>query len=351
MRPFATVALALALAAPAMADASPPPPLKGALAAPALWDNYKRAFISPGGRVIDNANGDVSHSEGQGYGMLLAVAADDPATFERLWGWTRAQLMLRDDGLAAWRWQPGATPHVADRNNATDGDLLIAWALAEAGDAWAKPLYATAGLRLARAVADHALVDTRFGRALRPGTAGFDAADRADGPVVNLSYWVFPALRRLDDLAPDRGFAAVADTGLHLAGKARFGPSRLPSDWLSLAGTAPAPARGFPATFGYDAIRVPLYLAWGGHGTAGALKPFADAFADAVPAVVDVSSGKALEPLGDSGYRAVAALTRCALGGTPLPAEFREPGVDRYYPSTLRALVLVAAHQTLPKCS
>ena len=99
---------------------------------------------------------------------------------------------------------------------------------------------------------------------------------------------------------------------------------------------------------------MPLYLAWGGHGTAETLKPFADAFADAtgaVPAVVDVSTGKRVEPLGDSGYRAVAALTRCALGGTPLPAEFRDPGVDRYYPSTLRALVLIAAHQTFPKCS
>jgi len=40
----------------------------------------------------------ISHSEGQGYGMLLAVAADDRPTFDLLWGWTRAQLMLRNDG-------------------------------------------------------------------------------------------------------------------------------------------------------------------------------------------------------------------------------------------------------------
>ncbi len=347
------LALTLALGAPALADAPAAPPLRGALASPALWDNYKRTFISPGGRVIDNANGDVSHSEGQGYGMLLAVAADDPATFERVWAWTRAQLLLRDDGLAAWRWQPDATPHVPDRNNASDGDVLIAWALAEAGDAWAKAAYATAALRMIRAIADHDLEDTPFGPALRPGTAGFGAADRPDGPVVNLSYWIYPALKRFDDLAPDRDFAAVAETGLRLMAQARFGPARLPSDWVSLAGTAPAPAAGFPATFGYDAIRVPLYLAWAGHATAATLAPFAAVFADTtgtVPAVVDVATGKPLEPLGDSGYRAVAALTRCALGGPALPAEFHAAAVDRYYPTTLRALVLIAAHQTLPRC-
>jgi Endoglucanase Y len=58
---------------------------------------YKALFID-GGRVIDTGNGDVSHSEGQGYGMLFAIAADDKATFDALWQWTKSTLM-RKDGL------------------------------------------------------------------------------------------------------------------------------------------------------------------------------------------------------------------------------------------------------------
>ncbi len=342
-------ALAAVLLGLAPAGAETAAPLKGALASPALWANYKRAFVSPGGRVIDNANGDVSHSEGQGYGMLLAVAADDPATFARLWDWTRSQLMLRPDGLAAWRWQPDATPHVTDRNNAADGDVLIAWALLEAGEAWNSPAYGTAALRMVRALAARDVVDTALGPALLPGATGFGAGERPDGPVVNPSYWVFPALARFAALAPERGFDAVAATGLRLLEAARFGPARLPSDWVSLAGPAPAPAKGFPQTFGYDAIRVPLYLAWGGRGTAEALAPFEAAFASG-PHVVEVATGRALAPLDDGGYRAVAALTRCALHGTALPPETGEPTVDRYYPTTLRALVLVAAHRSFPAC-
>lgn len=334
------------LGSPAMAA----PRLEGSLNNPALWQAYRDAFISPGGRVIDNANGNISHSEGQGYGMLLAVSAGDRDTFETLWTWTRSQLMLRDDGLAAWRWDPAATPHVADRNNASDGDILIAWALAEAGTAWSQPAYRMAALQMIRAIADHDLVTTSFGLALKPGSAGFDKGDRADGPVINLSYWVFPALVRFAELAPERPFSAVIATGLKLAGAARFGPQRLPSDWISLAAAAPAPAKGFPPTFGYDAIRIPLYLAWSGLGTTDALGPYAAAFKDpnVPPQRVDVTTGTVLEPFVDSGYLAVAALIRCPRGGLPEP--LRSAVVDRYYPTTLRTFALIAARQSTRVC-
>ena len=150
------------------------------------WRTYQSKFISPEGRVIDDANGGISHSEGQGYGMLIAVRAGDRAGFDRLWTWTRANLELRGDYLAAWRWDPAHDPHVADRNSATDGDLLIAWALSEAGAKW-DPAYAAA----ARSI----------GPLLLPGAQGFGPSERPDGPVVNLSYWIFPALDRLASIS------------------------------------------------------------------------------------------------------------------------------------------------------
>src|ERR1700756_734025 len=64
------------------------------------WHTFQSKFISPEGRVMDDANGGISHSEGQGYAMLMAVRAGDRAAFDRLWTWTRANLELRGDNLA-----------------------------------------------------------------------------------------------------------------------------------------------------------------------------------------------------------------------------------------------------------
>ncbi len=35
------------------------------------WERYKARFMMPDGRIIDTANGNVSHTEGQGFAMLL----------------------------------------------------------------------------------------------------------------------------------------------------------------------------------------------------------------------------------------------------------------------------------------
>jgi endoglucanase len=53
------------------------------------WRIYADRFITADGRVVDNANGNVSHSEGQGYAMLLAERLDDRDTFAKIWLWTK----------------------------------------------------------------------------------------------------------------------------------------------------------------------------------------------------------------------------------------------------------------------
>ena len=68
------------------------------------WRQYKDRFVTSEGRVVDNANGGISHSEGQGYAMLIAERLDDRPTFEAIWQWTQSNLLIRGDGLAAWRW-------------------------------------------------------------------------------------------------------------------------------------------------------------------------------------------------------------------------------------------------------
>ncbi|MEK1875668.1 MAG: glycosyl hydrolase family 8, partial [Rhizobium altiplani] len=125
----------------AVAAVCQPAQARGPGISPEAWGAYKAKFLDASGRIVDDGNGNISHSEGQGYGLLLAYLANNPADFEQIWYFTRTELLLRDDGLAAWRWDPAVTPHVTDSNNASDGDLLIAYALALAGSAWNKTDY------------------------------------------------------------------------------------------------------------------------------------------------------------------------------------------------------------------
>ncbi len=97
----------------------------GATASPWLedaWAQYKAKFVIDG-RVVDNVNR-ITHSEGQGYAMLIAVRASDRTTFDQIWRWTQRELYVRSDGLASWKWEEAAKPHVTDPNNATDGAIL-----------------------------------------------------------------------------------------------------------------------------------------------------------------------------------------------------------------------------------
>ena len=341
------VALAMALgwlaaAAPAAAEPS----------AEALWTAYKARFIAPEGRLVDDSQQSVSHSEGQGYAMLLAAFSGDRETFDRLWAWTRANLDVRPDGLAAWRWRPGDSPHALDKNNATDGDLLIAWALAAGAEQWSDGGLRKLAAKRARTIAGELTYASAFGLALSPGAAGFGASDGEDGPVVNLSYWVFPAFDALAGVAPDVDWNALRLSGLALTDAAKFGPRRLPADWISLK-YGVQPAASFPKRFGYDALRMPLYLAWGAPMERSRLRGLVEAWEEGKEgpvAVVDLDSGKAVSPLRDSGYRAVAALARCAAYDVKFPDDLRWVNFDSYYSATLHMLSLTALRQRFPQC-
>ena len=90
--------------------------------------------------------------------------------------WTETELLIRDDGLAAWRWEPDADPHVTDPNNATDGDILIAWALVEAAERFGETAYRAPAGRIADAIFDN-VVETE-----RLRSASFSPAPPAFAP-------------------------------------------------------------------------------------------------------------------------------------------------------------------------
>lgn len=229
------------------------------------WDCFKARFLTAEGRIRDTGNQDISHSEGQAWGLLLAAQAGDETAFTSILRWTHANLGIRPDHLLAWRYRPGARGGVDDLNNATDGDLYHAYALLVAHRRWPDRGH----LNMARLISDDIIrlnvrrVGPRL--VLLPGAVGFESAGHVE---VNPSYYAFKVLDALAEAFPGRCWAELASQGDALLREARFGAFGLPPDWLRISRLdgALTPVAGRGERFGYDAIRVPLNLAWAGRG-------------------------------------------------------------------------------------
>lgn len=301
---------------PPPAAPMPPPLPRAALGEEdrAEWAAFRTRFITPEGRVVDTANGHASHSEGQGWGLLFAAAFDDRATFDRLHAWTRRWLRRPSDSLHAWRYKPMDPNPVSDTNNATDGDLFIAGALARAARQWDRPDLAAQAAAIGRDVLRSLVRQAGHRTVLLPGAHGFE---KDGGVIVNPSYYAFSVLPDVAAVAPSPTWARLQADGLALLAEGRFGPWGLPPDWLRVDRRSGelSVAQGWPARFSYDAIRIPLHLAWARLEVPG----FQDAFArywraprSFPPAWADLRTGQVAEYPAEAGTRAVAQL---ALGG------------------------------------
>lgn len=270
------------------------------------WERYRERFILPEGRVLDTGNGGISHSEGQGFALLLATHAGDRPTFERVWTWTKTHLQKRSDRLFSWKWTPETG--ISDPNNATDGDLLISWALLRASERWQTPAWRDEALAIADDTLKLLYRETDEHTYLLPGAYGFS---HPNGDVLNPSYWVFPAYAAIKSASGRSEWQKLYDSALHVLGVAAFGPWQLPPDWLKLS-RPPVPAPNFPARFGYDAVRVPLYLMWAGEEKP--LVPFKrywQSFSGRPvwPAWIDLDRPQAASYHAPSGMRAIARAT------------------------------------------
>lgn len=307
------------------------------------WDVFKQGFLERDGRIVDTGQNRISHSEGQGFAMLFAVHYRDRATFDALWQWTQKNLQVRDDALIAWRWEPSRG--VTDRNNAADGDILVAWALLRAAEAWRHPEYATAGTRIAHEVRKKLLRRVPHGLVLVPGLEGFQ---KADGLTINLSYWVFPALPELARADPAPEWEDLAKSGIAILRYSYFGRWRLPPDWLRL-GELVTPGGPPPERFSYDAVRIPIYLLWSRRETDALMKPYRDFWghfegARDLPAWTNLKDDSVDTHGAGQGVRAIAQV----VAEHPRARADRLPALERgqsYYSSVLLLLAKLALRE------
>jgi endo-1,4-beta-D-glucanase Y len=320
-----------------------------------VWEAWKSSYLQSDGRVVDGLQHNASHSEGQGYGAVLATEFDDHDAFRRIFDWTEARLSVRGDGLLAWRYLPGESNPVPDANNASDGDLFYAWALVRAARKFNNQSYLTRAIRTARALSETCIVPSLSnpGESLfLPAAQGFVHEDRI---VFNPSY-VMPLAMR--EVAAATGVTDLALTAQNaealLLRLAQNGPV---PDWVQVTANGIGTAPDFSANAGYEAMRVPLYLVWSGlnrHPAVSQMQRVYDRTVQAgvpVPTILEPTSGVVLEASNDPGYRALAALVSCAgsagqVGSLMPPFDPTQP----YYPATLQMFAMIAANQVTPEC-
>jgi endoglucanase len=311
------------------------------------WSAYQQAFVAVDGRVMDPSQNAISHSEGQGYGLLLALMKDDRPAFDRILKWTVDNLQVRRDALLAWSWgrRPNGRWNVIDYNNASDGDILIAFALLKAGQRWDHPAYREAAQRIIRDIRSQLAVTVQDYQLIAPAYFGFNGDA---GHVFNTGYLVLPAFAEFARVDDEAFWKRVLKDSRRLLEKGAFSRFRLPADWVSLENgqVKVDPARS--PFFGYEAIRVPLYLAW--HGADERLGGFADYLqfvesAGYLPSRVNLIEGTVSAEEAPAGFYAVMALCAARLGREPQARQLLQEAAARvaqepqdYFSNTLYLL-------------
>ncbi len=308
-----------------------------------VWHSWRDAYLR-GGRVIDPQHGQISHSEGQGYGLLLAQAFGDRSSFKEIEDWTEANLALRDDNLMAWAYRPHVSGASLDRQTATDGDLFRAWALlrAERDSGWAG--YGGKAIAIARDIATYCLVtDPRapLEYLLAPGAESRRGPDRV---LINPSYVMPRALRELGVAAGDSRLIRAADHGETVLSE--LAATGLLPNWIDVTVSGFGDPQEHEVIWGYDALRIPLYLTWSGRRDHAAvvqgLSLLTKNTDDAHLAVEVTVSGEVRTQSNLPGYFAIVDVAACR---KPSPSE-RVGHSPFYYPDTLALLSDVASRES-----
>ncbi|HEX3380211.1 MAG TPA: cellulose synthase complex periplasmic endoglucanase BcsZ [Paraburkholderia sp.] len=227
------------------------------------WRSFVTRFVQADGRVIDYSTpAQQTTSEGQSYALFFALVANDRASFDKLLGWTRANLAgnqfdAQNVRLPAWQWgkKPDGSYGVLDANSASDSDLWIAYDLLQAGRLWHDTAYTQLGEALAARIAHDEVVSLPgLGPMLLPGAQGFKV-----GSVTRLnpSYLPLPVLRALAHDLPDGPWARLADNAYQFV--KTVSPQGFAPDWAAWQNGqfAVDPKNGDVGS--YDAIRVYLW--------------------------------------------------------------------------------------------
>ena len=95
--------------------------------------------LAPGQAYIKDIAHDDVRSEGQSYGMMLAVQRNDQARFDKLWNFVLTHMRIADTAHPSYRgfaWVVDSKGEICDENSAPDGEQYFAMTLYFAHNRW-----------------------------------------------------------------------------------------------------------------------------------------------------------------------------------------------------------------------
>ncbi len=223
------------------------------------WDEYKSLFIATDGRVIDKTNNNITHSEAIGYALYFALKNNDTKTFKSVYRWYKNNLKKNKYGLIPWKWGEDKEHkwHILENNNATDGDLWIAYDSLLMYEKSKNEYYKQEALALLGAIKKNLLLHVKAKVFLLPAKEGFNKKESFE---INLSYYLFFIFEKFQEYDNNPIWKQLQKDGITLLQRARFSPLKLHSDWISVAKKSLKISLGKNACFGYDALRIPLNI-------------------------------------------------------------------------------------------
>lgn len=286
------------------------------------WTKYKRWFNQEEGYIRDEYQ-NAAHSESTGYGLLFEVAAKDREAFNKTLNWADTHLLNSETGLYCWRYLIGEENHVPDKNNATDGDILAAWALIKAARVWEDITYLNRAKEIINAIREKCVKDYGGYTLLLPGWTGFDHSDVEDDKTVTINpcYYIYGALKDFAIVTGDSIWTLIISDGERLTSNfiIAMNPSeKILPDWFTVRedGTF-GWSQYHNRQSGWDAIRCPLYAYWynSNHPWVNLWKAWYEKYSNdltRLPARIDIASSGVADAMYSTytGFKAVFNLVK-----------------------------------------
>ena len=235
---------------------------------PAIWSGWKTRFVVNGlVQANDPNNNKKPVSEGQSYGMLLAVWMGDQATFNAIWSATESKFWrenVNNDPKADWySWDGNDQNYAGDADIDIAGALIFASALVDSGY-WTNHTVGGNTYKAKAKIVLQSVMDNFIDKGANYRVNSWpNAGDGIRNPSYHMPQWypVFKEFAAANGMpAYDWDAAAKGAYDLFDAQpNSRFGMAR---NFSKGDGTSPNGGISSPNNFdmGFDAIRVPYRI-------------------------------------------------------------------------------------------
>ncbi|GAB6065488.1 glycosyl hydrolase family 8 [Aquifex pyrophilus] len=221
------------------------------------YEIYLKNVIQEDGRVIDWHNNGVTHSEGIGYTLFLSVIFGDKETFYKVLRWMEYNMGFNKFGLIPWLWgEKEGKWGVIDYNDASDGNMWIAYSLLLGYEKWGDKSLKELALRIIEAIKEHNIYKGEKCLYILGGSEGF-LNDRY--VVINPSYYFPPIFDKFYKYDKDEIWKKLKKTTEKIFKKFVVTDILLYPEWVYINRKS-CKAEEFKGVMGFNAIRIPIWI-------------------------------------------------------------------------------------------